>query len=78
MADERQGSTGSRENKPSGEETVRRERITGRDFAGADFAANEQEQTRDVRAADMVGEERPDEPLESGPVRRHDEEIGVS
>jgi len=61
--DERKGSSGSAENKSSGEETVRRERITGRDFAGADFGANEREQTRDVRSPETAEERQESEGL---------------
>jgi hypothetical protein len=71
MADQRR----KREDDGNDLSVHRKERIEGRDFAGASGWATEEEQTRDVRAEDMVGPERPDEALESGPVRRHDEEI---
>ena len=80
MADERRDPARERDDETTDDLSVhRRERIEGRDFAGASGAATEREQTRDVRAADMVGEPRPDEgPDASAPPFHHDEEVGDS
>lgn len=80
MTDERR-TQGDRPTDPTEDEgpndlsVHKKERIEGRDFAGVSGWATEREQTEDLRAEDMVHPERPDEDLESGPVRRRDEEI---